>query len=101
MPFGAAIVNRVHAGAHTEVTGDDVEPDLVALLGDKLGAKVARNFDDYRAIAGRDEENVERLERELRGDPLVRVPLLDDDVHDVAGLAAVNEYLFAADAVVA
>jgi hypothetical protein len=27
------------------------------------------------------------------------VPLLDDDVHDVAGLAELDEYLFAADAV--
>jgi anion-transporting ArsA/GET3 family ATPase len=101
MPFGAAIVNRVHAGADTEVSGAEIEPDLTALLGEKLGRKVARNFDDYRGLAARDAENVARLERELRGDPLVRVPLLDDDVHDAAGLAAVNEHLFAADAVTA
>ena len=99
MPFGAAIVNRVHAGADTEVSGADVEGDLVALLGADLGRRVAANFDDYRGLARRDAENVARLERELRGDPLVRVPLLDDDVHDVAGLAAVNQYLFAGDAV--
>jgi anion-transporting ArsA/GET3 family ATPase len=101
MPFGAAIVNRVHAGADTEVSGAEIEPDLAALLGDKLGRKVARNFDDYRALARRDAENVARLERELDGEPIVRVPLLDDDVHDVAGLAAVNEHLFAGDAVTA
>ncbi len=35
-----------------------------------------------------------RLARELRGEPLITVPLLDDDVHDVDGLAAINEYLF-------
>jgi anion-transporting ArsA/GET3 family ATPase len=101
MPFGAAIVNRVHEGADTDVSGGDVEGDLVALLGEKLGRKVARNFDDYRGLAARDASNVARLERELRGDPLVRVPLLDSDVHDLAGLAEVNGYLFAADAVAA
>ena len=99
MPFGAAIVNRVHAGADTEVSGAEIEPDLQALLGEKLGHKVARNFDDYRTLARRDAENVRRLERELRGEPIVRVPLLDDDVHDLGGLAAVNEHLFAGDAV--
>jgi hypothetical protein len=62
---------------------------------------VARNFDDYRGLAAHDAQNVARLERELRGDPLVRVPLLDSDVHDLAGLAEVNGYLFAADAVTA
>jgi anion-transporting ArsA/GET3 family ATPase len=101
MPFGAAIVNRVHEGADSEVSGAEIEGDLTALLGEKLGHKVAHNFDDYRGLASRDAENVARLERELRGDPLVRVPLLDSDVHDVAGLAEVNGYLFAADAVAA
>jgi anion-transporting ArsA/GET3 family ATPase len=101
MPFGAAIVNRVHEGADTEIAGAEVEGDLVALLGERLGRRVARNFDDFRGLAARDAANVARLERELRGDPLVRVPLLDDDVHDVAGLAEVNGYLFAADAVTA
>ncbi|MEA2474432.1 MAG: hypothetical protein QOE06_2347 [Thermoleophilaceae bacterium] len=101
MPFGAAIVNRVHEGADTDVSGADVNGDLAALLGDKLARKVARNFDDYRGVAARDAENVARLERELDGDPLVRVPLLDEDVHDLAGLAEVNDYLFAADAVTA
>jgi anion-transporting ArsA/GET3 family ATPase len=98
MPFGAAVVNRVHEGADTGVSGADVEPDLAALLGEELAQKVATTFDDYRGLAARDAANVGRLERELRGDPLVRVPLLDEDVHDLSGLAAVNEHLFAADA---
>jgi anion-transporting ArsA/GET3 family ATPase len=99
MPFGAAIVNRVHEGIHETANGDDVVGDLVALLGEKLGRKVARNFDDYRRIGERDRANVERLAAELRGDPLVAVPLLDDDVHDLAGLAAIAGHLFAEEAV--
>jgi anion-transporting ArsA/GET3 family ATPase len=97
LPFGGAVVNRMNEGA----AGEEVEDDLVALLGDKLGRKVARNFDDQRRLAEHDRAQVARLARELRGEPLITVPLLDDDVHDVEGLAAINEHLFAADAVTA
>jgi anion-transporting ArsA/GET3 family ATPase len=95
LPFGGAVVNRVNEGA----PGEEVEDDLVALLGDKLGRKVARNFDDSRRLAEHDAAQIARLTRELRGEPLIAVPLLDDDVHDVDGLAAINEHLFAEDAV--
>src|SRR5205823_6575016 len=95
MPFGAAVVNRVHEGVHETANGDDVVDDLVALLGEKLGRRVAHNFSDYRRIGERDRSNVERLSEELRGDPLVQVPLLDDDVHDLAGLVQIARHLFA------
>src|SRR3954451_4853166 len=101
MPFGAAIVNRVHEGIHEIAGGGDVVDDLVALLGPKLGRRVASNFGDYRRIGERDRANVERLAAELRGDPLIQVPLFDDDVHDLTGLAAVAEYLFAEEVVAA
>ena len=101
MPFGAAVVNRVHEGVHETANGEDVVDDLVALLGERLGRRVARNFDDYRRIGERDRANVERLAAELRDGPLVQVPLLDDDVHDVAGLRALAEHLFAEEAVTA
>jgi anion-transporting ArsA/GET3 family ATPase len=97
LPFGGAVVNRVNEGA----AGDDVEDDLTALLGEKLGRKVARNFEDSRRLAEHDAGQIARLARELRGEPLITVPLLDDDVYDVDGLAAINEHLFAADAVAA
>jgi anion-transporting ArsA/GET3 family ATPase len=92
LPFGGAIVNRVH-----EADGAGVaEDDLARLLGnEQLARKVARNHDDYRRLAERDRENIARLERELRGEPIVLVPYLDEDVHDVAGLERVNEHLFA------
>jgi anion-transporting ArsA/GET3 family ATPase len=101
MPFGAAIVNRVHEGVHETANGDDVVDDLVALLGEKLGRRVASNFDDYRRIGERDRANVERLAAELGGDPLIQVPLLDADVHDLGSLAEVAGYLFAGEAVAA
>jgi anion-transporting ArsA/GET3 family ATPase len=92
LPFGGAIVNRLTEGP---ADGADVGADLEALLGDRLGRKVARNFEDYRRLAEHDRSQVARLERELgRGEPLIAVPLLDDDVHDVAGLAELDRYLF-------
>jgi hypothetical protein len=93
LPFGGAIVNRLHEGA--EVDGE-VSDDLEALLGEELGAKVARNFEDHRRLAAHDAEQVKRLQRELgKRSTLIAVPLLDDDVHDVSGLAELDEYLFA------
>ena len=92
LPFGGAIVNRMHEGADTDA---DVTEDLEALLGEKLGRKVARNFDDHRKLAEQDRANVARLLRELGDEPLIAVPLLDDDVHDIAGLAELDDYLFA------
>jgi anion-transporting ArsA/GET3 family ATPase len=92
LPFGGAIVNRMHEGPESEA---DVSNDLEALLGQKLGRKVARNFEDHRRLAQHDRTNVRRLKRELGGEPLITVPLLDDDVHDLEGLAELDEYLFA------
>jgi hypothetical protein len=94
-------VNRVHAVTGVDASAEDVEPDLTALLGAELGRKVARNFGDYRRVAERDHENVGRLRRELGAEPLIEVPLFDDDVHDIGGLARVCDFLFAEDAVAA
>jgi anion-transporting ArsA/GET3 family ATPase len=88
MPFGGAIVNRFH-----DLRGEDV--DFEQLLGPALAAKVDANFADYRALAERDRANLRRLTAELAGDPLLVVPELDGDVHDIAGLRAMVEHLFA------
>jgi anion-transporting ArsA/GET3 family ATPase len=92
LPFGGAIVNRVNEGPDSDA---DVSDDLEALLGDKLGHKVARNFEDQRRLAEHDRSNIARLLRELGREPVVTVPLLDDDVYDIAGLAELDTYLFA------
>ena len=99
MPFGGVVVNRVH---HDEAP--DADPDAVTdLLGEELGARlaerVADNLRDYQVLARRDTANIrhlaERLDDERR---LALVPYLDEDVHDVEGLARVQRYLFATDA---
>jgi anion-transporting ArsA/GET3 family ATPase len=97
LPFGGVIVNKVHYPAE-RLRGDgaDLEAELAAKLGDEgLARRVAENFADYQALAERDARNIDRLEGELRTRGVIRVPYLDEDVHDLAGLAEINRYLFA------
>ena len=87
MPFGGGIVNRYHAveGEHAEMPSG---------LGRELSAKITANWDDYRALAERDRDNLERLTAELGDEPLVVVPEFDADVHDLDGLRALGRHLF-------
>jgi anion-transporting ArsA/GET3 family ATPase len=96
MPFAGVIVNRVHH----DILGDAEPGDLIAGLEScvpaGLAARVAENFGDYHRLARRDARNIERLGAELEGQPVILVPHLDDDVHDVEGLLQVRRFLFAA-----
>jgi anion-transporting ArsA/GET3 family ATPase len=96
LPFGGVIVNKVHYPAE-RLRGDG--GDLLAMLseqiGDDLAGRVAENFADYQALAERDAGNIEHLAAELRTKAAIRVPYLDEDVHDLGGLAEINRYLFA------
>jgi anion-transporting ArsA/GET3 family ATPase len=97
LPFGGVIVNKVHYPAETlEGEAEDLPGALAEKLGDEdLARRVATNFSDYQALAERDARNIERLAREMRATGVIRVPYLDEDVHDLAGLAQINRYLFA------
>ena len=98
MPFGGVVVNRVHHDLLGGVEVDDVSDELTAELGDKLAGRVADNFRDYHVLARRDAHNIERLAKQLRDDRLLLVPYLDEDVHDIEGLARLDRYLFATEA---
>jgi anion-transporting ArsA/GET3 family ATPase len=84
MPFGGLVVNRMHAAPHGDVPEE---------LGAALGARVTESMRELTVLAEGDAANVERLRAEL-GDPAVVVPELDDDVHDVEGLARMRGHLF-------
>ena len=106
LPFGGVIVNKVNVLAEgedgapeagDEVAGERLRDDLGEALGDeRLAARVADNFSDYRALAERDDRNIQALGAELETDCVIRVPYLDEDVHDLAGLAQINRHLFGA-----
>ncbi len=97
LPFGGVIVNKVHYPAE-RLRGDgaDLEGTLTTRTGDEdLARRVAENFADYQALAERDARNIQHLASELRTRGVIRVPYLDEDVHDLGGLAEINRYLFA------
>ena len=97
LPFGGVIVNKVHYPAERlRGDGEDLEGTLVKRLGEEdLARRVCENFADYQALAERDARNIERLAGELHTSGVIRVPYLDEDVHDLGGLAEINRYLFA------
>jgi anion-transporting ArsA/GET3 family ATPase len=99
LPFGGVIVNKVHYPAERLRSDDaDLPAALARELGDDLAERVFGNFADYQALAERDAANIERLAKEMRSRVVIRVPYLDEDVHDLAGLAEINRYLFASNA---
>ena len=94
MPFGGLVVNRVH---EAEEVGD-VGEELTAALGPALASRVDESARELAALAARDEANVEHLLERLGDPPAIVIPELDDDVHDVDGLALMRAYLFEEDA---
>ena len=89
MPFGGAVVNRFH-----QTRGDGNGIDLRALVGDELAEKVEASFADYKVIASRDRANLRRLTKRLSGEPVIVIPELDGDVHDLEGLEAMVSHLY-------
>ncbi|HET9120302.1 MAG TPA: ArsA family ATPase [Solirubrobacterales bacterium] len=96
LPVGGVIVNKVHYETEADLTGE-VQADLSELLDDDLAERVAGNFADYQALAERDARNVEHLRRELQPKAVIRIPYLDEDVHDLEALLKIDRYLFASE----
>jgi anion-transporting ArsA/GET3 family ATPase len=92
MPFGGLVVNRLHAAP--EVDGG-IDAALAGELGDALAGRVEASARELAALAARDEANLALLLERLHDPPVIVVPELDDDVHDVEGLALVRAHLFA------
>ncbi|HEY3776171.1 MAG TPA: ArsA-related P-loop ATPase [Solirubrobacteraceae bacterium] len=102
LQFAGAVVNRVHpdrvggAGAGEP----EMEDALQTALGADLAERAAAALEDDQVLARRDQRNLDRLADELGGTdgpPILRVPQLDGDVHDVAGLQRIRAFLFASD----
>jgi anion-transporting ArsA/GET3 family ATPase len=99
MALGGAIANRVHVAEDDNGPAGDAElPELLvaeAGLSPALAARVAAAARDAHALAARDAANLAHLAERLGGEvPLVRVPQLDEDVHDAAGLVRLHAHLF-------
>ena len=95
LPFAGVIVNRVHHDLLGDREPGDVAHALARVLRSELVDRVAENLHDYHVLARRDQDNIARLQQELEGHPLLLVPHLDDDIHDIDGLLKMHRYLFA------
>jgi anion-transporting ArsA/GET3 family ATPase len=82
----ALIVNRMHprfGEGLAEATRDRAE----TLAGTALGGLYA-NLADFQLVASREEDHLAGLANVVAPAPVVRVPFLSTDVHDIAGLTA-------------
>jgi anion-transporting ArsA/GET3 family ATPase len=87
----ALVVNRMFPNfgpVPPGLEGADPPDPLVAALGTNL-----RELD---RVADREEQHVDTLTGHLPGAPVIRVPFLPDDVHDLDGLTELGQWLFAA-----
>ena len=89
----ALIVNRMHP-KFGEGLAEATRERARTLDGTDLGGLYA-NLADFRLVASREEEHLVGLAERVAPAPVVRVPFLRSDVHDLDGLAEVGEHLFA------
>ncbi|MBK5111184.1 MAG: ArsA family ATPase [Thermoleophilia bacterium] len=96
MNFAGVVVNRVRYRFGTKVPKlRELTDRIDSELDDSdLAERIARNLIEYDALAVRDAKNIARLTDSLEDEPIIRVPYLDTDVHDIDGLAEINRYLF-------
>jgi anion-transporting ArsA/GET3 family ATPase len=94
MERAGVIVNRVHSDGLRGHTPLEVQELLTGELGERLAARVAHNLADFDVLVRRDRSSIERLERSLSDREPILIPHLDQDVHDLAGLARIAEHLF-------
>ncbi|MDP9404485.1 MAG: ArsA family ATPase [Actinomycetota bacterium] len=96
----ALVANRLHprfgagsgSGSGSGSAGADRERAR-ALAGTPLGPLFA-NLADFRQVAEREEAHFAALAEQVAPAPVVRVPFLAGDVHDLEGLAELNRSLF-------
>jgi anion-transporting ArsA/GET3 family ATPase len=88
----ALIVNRMHPRFGTSSSGA-LRNRATTLAGTDLGGLYA-NLADFTQVAEREEEHLEGLAEQVAPAPVVRVPFLQSDVHDIEGLDEIAAHLF-------
>jgi anion-transporting ArsA/GET3 family ATPase len=87
----ALVINRMHPSfgdGLAEATAERAR----TFAGRDLGG-LYRNLADFQLVASREEEHLAGLAEAVAPAPVVRVPFLPTDVHDLAGLAKVAAHL--------
>ena len=93
LPVEALIVNRVHPAFSLE------SPAAVrARANDRAGTALeglTMNLADFTAVSAREHAHLSGLAESIAPAPVVLVPFLDADVHDLTGLDRIAGHLFA------
>ncbi|HVN52563.1 MAG TPA: ArsA-related P-loop ATPase [Acidimicrobiales bacterium] len=92
IPVRALIVNRMHP-RFSAATPGSLRRRAESLAGTDLGSLYA-NLADFTQVAADEEDHVAGLAERVAPAPVVRVPFLHSDVHDLDGLAEVGAHLF-------
>jgi anion-transporting ArsA/GET3 family ATPase len=100
------IVNRVHPPFGLAGDGDDASEPVtpaIAAGADRRASALAdtplgglyRNLADFQAVASREQSHLAGLADTVAPAPVVWVPFLRSDVHDIAGLDEIAGHVFA------
>jgi anion-transporting ArsA/GET3 family ATPase len=94
IPVRALIVNRMHptfGGADPGATRERARH----FAGTDIGGLYA-NLADFQQVAANEEDHLAGLAGRVAPAPVLRVPFLQSDVHDLDGLAEIGRHLFPA-----
>jgi len=101
LALGGVIVNRVHPLIGPTEGSDRSEEAVAALsrkrggVGDaELAARIVAAAENHHTLASRDRRNIDELAARAEGVPLIEVPELSDEIHDIEGLTALGRHLF-------
>jgi anion-transporting ArsA/GET3 family ATPase len=95
MPLGALVVNRIHRASTVRKVSAAARDRLAAGGADaRLLADLLDQHEVLQRLAVGERDRIAALAGSLSGVDLVEVPLLADDVHDLAGLRRLGGYLF-------
>lgn len=94
LPFGGIVVNRVHYAAGGKTTQKAMREALGEPLGDDLTKRVIASFRDRQGLVERDAANIEDLRKRVGDEPLLTVPEMADEIHDLIGLLSLQPHLF-------
>jgi anion-transporting ArsA/GET3 family ATPase len=92
IPVRALIVNRMHP-RFSESSPGALRERARSFEGTDLGGLYS-NLADFSRVAADEEDHVAGLAERVRPAPVLRVPFLSSDVHDLDGLGRISRYLF-------
>jgi hypothetical protein len=94
MPLGALVVNRIHQAGPVPQVPAAARRRLADADG-RLLADLLELHDSLETLAAAEQRRVRDLLATVPNLGVVQVPMLADDVHDLAGLRRLGAHLFA------